>query len=96
MSPSGKSSRLKFTQGRRGGVWDGLFICSHCGGELGLWRIWYRRNPAIYDEVQVIKRGTYGVKRATIGSLRKAMTFLSGRLLRNISISFGLWYRMAE
>src|SRR5438067_5987773 len=35
-------------------------ICPHCGGEMGLWRIWHPTYGVIYDEVQVIKRGTYG------------------------------------
>jgi putative transposase/transposase-like zinc-binding protein len=34
--------------------------CSHCGGEMGLWRMWHPRYGVIYDEAQVIKRGTYG------------------------------------
>src|SRR6266566_8647200 len=34
--------------------------CPHCGGEMGLWRIWHPTYGVIYDEVQVIKRGTYG------------------------------------
>ena len=40
---------------------DGI-RCSapHCGGEMGLWRIWHPRYGVIYDEAQVIKRGTYG------------------------------------
>jgi hypothetical protein len=35
-------------------------ICSHCGGEMGLWRMWHPGYGVIYDEAQVIKRGTYG------------------------------------
>jgi Putative transposase/Transposase zinc-binding domain len=35
-------------------------ICPHCGGEMALWRIWPPRYGVIYDEAQVIKRGTYG------------------------------------
>lgn len=33
--------------------------CPHCQGEMGLWRIWHPTYGVIYDEVQVIKRGTY-------------------------------------
>src|SRR5437879_5217578 len=33
--------------------------CPHCRGEMGLWRIWHPTYGVIYDEVQVIKRGTY-------------------------------------
>jgi len=34
-------------------------ICPHCRGEMGVWRIWHPAYGVIYDEVQVIKRGTY-------------------------------------
>src|SRR5215471_2393806 len=34
-------------------------ICPHCGHEMGVWRIWHPTYGVIYDEVQVIKRGTY-------------------------------------
>jgi Putative transposase len=34
-------------------------ICPHCRGEMGVWRIWHPTYGVIYDEVQVIKRGTY-------------------------------------
>jgi hypothetical protein len=33
--------------------------CPHCRSEMGLWRIWHPTYGVIYDEVQVIKRGTY-------------------------------------
>jgi hypothetical protein len=33
--------------------------CPHCQGEMGGWRIWHPTYGGIYDEVQVIKRGTY-------------------------------------
>ncbi|HYQ96934.1 MAG TPA: transposase, partial [Candidatus Nitrosocosmicus sp.] len=34
-------------------------ICPHCQGEMRLWRIWHPIYGIIYDEAQVIKRGTY-------------------------------------
>src|SRR5215211_2204786 len=34
--------------------------CPHCRGEMGVWRIWHPTYGVIYDEVQVIKQGTYG------------------------------------
>src|SRR5438552_4948722 len=34
-------------------------ICPHCRGEMGVWRIWHPTYGVIYDEGQVIKRGTY-------------------------------------
>jgi len=33
--------------------------CPHCRGELGVWRIWHPTYGVIYDEGEVIKRGTY-------------------------------------
>src|SRR6266849_4523077 len=34
-------------------------ICPHCRGEMGVWRIWHPTYGVIYDEGEVIKRGTY-------------------------------------
>jgi len=34
-------------------------ICPHCRGEMALWRIWHPTYGVIYDEGEVIKRGTY-------------------------------------
>jgi len=34
-------------------------ICPHCRSEMGVWRIWHPTYGVIYDEGQVIKRGTY-------------------------------------
>ena len=33
--------------------------CPHCGAEMGVWRIWHPTYGVIYDEGEVIKRGTY-------------------------------------
>src|SRR5213592_1156495 len=33
--------------------------CPHCRHEMGVWRIWHPTYGVIYDEGQVIKRGTY-------------------------------------
>jgi hypothetical protein len=33
--------------------------CPHCRREMGLWRIWHPTYGVIYDEGEVIKRGTY-------------------------------------
>ena len=35
------------------------FRCSHCGEEMEIWRIWHPTYGVIYDEGEVIKRGTY-------------------------------------
>ena len=34
-------------------------ICPHCRHEMDVWRIWHPTYEVIYDEGQVIKRGTY-------------------------------------
>ena len=34
-------------------------ICPHCQSEMGLWCIWHPTYGVIYDEGEVIKRGTY-------------------------------------
>jgi hypothetical protein len=33
--------------------------CPHCRSEMEVWRIWHPTYGVIYDEEQVIKRGTY-------------------------------------
>jgi hypothetical protein len=33
--------------------------CPHCQHEMGLWRLWHPTYGVIYDEGEVIKRGTY-------------------------------------
>jgi len=33
--------------------------CPHCRSEMGVWRIWHPTYGVIYDEGEVIKRGTY-------------------------------------
>ena len=33
--------------------------CPHCRGEMAVWRLWHPTSGVIYDEGQVIKRGTY-------------------------------------
>ena len=35
------------------------FQCPHCGGEMAVWRMWHPTYGVIYDEGEVIKRGTY-------------------------------------
>jgi hypothetical protein len=34
-------------------------VCPHWRNEMGVWRIWHPTYGVIYDEGQVIKRGTY-------------------------------------
>ena len=33
--------------------------CPHCRREMGVWRIWHPTYGVIYDEGEVIRRGTY-------------------------------------
>jgi hypothetical protein len=35
------------------------FRCPHCGAAMAVWRIWHPTYGVIYDEGEVIKRGTY-------------------------------------
>jgi hypothetical protein len=53
-------ARLSYRQRYEKSTGRDPLICSHCGGEMGLWRMWHPRYGVIYDEAQVIKRGTYG------------------------------------
>jgi hypothetical protein len=34
-------------------------VCPYCQREMGIWRIWHPTYGVIYDEGEVIKRGTY-------------------------------------
>jgi hypothetical protein len=36
------------------------FICSYCGGEMMLWKIWHPSYGVIYDEEERLKSGYYG------------------------------------
>lgn len=53
-------ARLRYRQRYAKSTGRDPLICSHCGGEMGLWRMWHPRYGVMYDEAQVIKRGTYG------------------------------------
>jgi hypothetical protein len=35
------------------------FQCPHCGEAMAVWRIWHPKYGVIYDEGEVMKRGTY-------------------------------------
>jgi hypothetical protein len=35
------------------------FVCSHCGGEMMLWKIWHPSYGVIYDEEEKLKSGYY-------------------------------------
>jgi hypothetical protein len=43
------------------------FRCPHCGGEMAVWRLWHPQYGVIYDEGEVIKRGTYTASASRAG-----------------------------
>jgi hypothetical protein len=57
------------------------FICSRCGGELILWKIWHPSYGVIYDEEERLKNGQYeGTQRGRdpdVGDLRYSLLQLS-------------------
>jgi hypothetical protein len=52
-------ARLTYRQRYEQSTGRDPLICPHCQGEMGVWRIWHPTYGGIYDEMQVIKRGTY-------------------------------------
>src|SRR6266545_4944316 len=52
-------ARLTYRQRYEQSMGRDPLICPHCQGAMGLWRIWHPTYGVIYDEGQVIKRGTY-------------------------------------
>jgi hypothetical protein len=62
------------------------FICSHCGGEMMLWKIWHPRYGVIYDEAERLKAGYYDpVERGRDPNVRD-----TGHPLLQLSLP-GLW-----
>ena len=52
-------ARLTYRQRYEQSTGRDPLICPHCRGEMGVWRIWHLTYGVIYDEGEVIKRGTY-------------------------------------
>jgi hypothetical protein len=52
-------ARLTYRQRYEKSTGRDPLICPHCRGEMGVWRLWHPTYGVIYDEGQVIKRGTY-------------------------------------
>jgi Putative transposase/Transposase zinc-binding domain len=52
-------ARLTYRQRYEQSTGRDPFRCPHCQGEMGVWRIWHPTYGVIYDEGEVIKRGTY-------------------------------------
>jgi hypothetical protein len=57
------------------------FICSRCGGELILWKIWHPSYGVIYDEEERLKSGQYERSQRgrdpDVGDIRYALLQLS-------------------
>ena len=52
-------ARLTYRQRYEQSTGRDALICPYCRHEMGVWRIWHPTYGVIYDEGQVIKRGTY-------------------------------------
>jgi TPP-dependent indolepyruvate ferredoxin oxidoreductase alpha subunit len=52
-------ARLTYRQRYEHSTGRAPLVCPHCPHEMGVGRIWHPTYGVIYDEVQVIKRGTY-------------------------------------
>jgi hypothetical protein len=52
-------ARLTYRQRYEESTGRDPLICPHCQSEMGVWRIWHPTYGVIYDEGEVIKRGTY-------------------------------------
>jgi hypothetical protein len=52
-------ARLTYRQRYEQSTGRDPFQCPHCGEEMAVWRIWHPTYGVIYDEGEVIKRGTY-------------------------------------
>ncbi len=51
-------ARLTYRQRYEKSTGRDPFMCPHCRGEMGVWRLWHPTYGVIYDEGEVIKRGT--------------------------------------
>jgi hypothetical protein len=52
-------ARLTYRQRSEQSTGRDPLVCPHCRHEMGVWRIWHPTYGVIYDEGEVIKRGTY-------------------------------------
>jgi Putative transposase len=52
-------ARLTYRQRYEKSTGRDPLICPHCRSEMGVWRLWHPTYGVIFDEGQVIKRGTY-------------------------------------
>jgi hypothetical protein len=42
------------------------FICSRCGREMVIWKIWHPKYGTMYDELEEMKRGRYETKKGQV------------------------------
>jgi hypothetical protein len=54
-------ARLTYRQRYEQSTGRDPLCCPHCGGEMGVWHIWHPTYGVIYNEGEVIKRGTYAL-----------------------------------
>jgi hypothetical protein len=54
-------ARLTYRQRYEQSTGRDPLICPHCRSAMGVWRIWHPTYGVIYDEGEVIKRGTYAL-----------------------------------
>jgi len=52
-------ARLTYRQRYEHSTGRDPLVCPHGRSEMGVWRIWHPTYGVIYDEGEVIKRGTY-------------------------------------
>lgn len=57
-----KIVRKKYGERYHDGCGKDPFICSRCGAEMVLWKIWHPKYGVIYDELEEMKRGKYGAR----------------------------------
>jgi Putative transposase len=60
-------ARLTYRQRYEQSTGRDPFRCPHWGGEMVVWRIWHPKYGVIYDEGEVIKRGTYTASASRAG-----------------------------
>ena len=60
-------ARLTYRQRYEQSTGRDPFRCPHCQGEMAVWRIWHPTYGVIYDEGEVINRGTYASTAARAG-----------------------------
>ena len=60
-------ARLTYRQRYEQSTGRDPFRCPHCQREMEVWRIWHPTYGVIYDEGEMIKRGTYASSASRAG-----------------------------